>query len=97
MRSNLAQPADLVSHRPPAASAQRNKNALTPATTPTPAASIGTMTFSRPQRNKKRGSNGTSSSSGLRVTLLGDASALHQRSPRPLHQFAGSEWSNKGR
>jgi hypothetical protein len=97
VRSNLAQPADLVSHRPPAASVLRNKNALTPATTPTPAASIGTMTFSRPRRNKKRGSSGTSSSSGLRVTSLGDASALHQRSPRALHQFAGSERSDKER
>ena len=74
VRSNPAQPADLVSHGAPATSIRRNKNASTPATTATPAASTDTMVVIRPQGSKKRGSNGTSSSSGLRVTSPGDAS-----------------------
>lgn len=73
VRSNPVVPADLVRHGPPATSIRRNKNASTPATTATPAASTDMMVVIRPQGNKRRGSNGTSSSSGLRVTPVGDA------------------------
>lgn len=89
VRSNPAQPADLVSHGLPATGVRRNKNALTPATTPTPAASTDMTIVIKPQGNKKRGSNGMSSSSGLRVT---SADARPPRPPVPRYPT-----SNKGR